>query len=85
MIKPGAIIIDVCINRGEDGSFVGEVDYENVARRLQLSPCSWGIGPMNDSQFWTHGHGLETKQLTGNSLKKTYAPRNPAGGMLDKP
>jgi methylenetetrahydrofolate dehydrogenase (NADP+)/methenyltetrahydrofolate cyclohydrolase len=46
-IKPGAIVIDVGINRLEDGSLCGDVDFEAV-RQLAgwITPVPGGVGPM---------------------------------------
>ena len=52
MIKPGAVIIDVGINRGEDGKLCGDVNYENVAPLASsITPVPGGIGPMTISQL----------------------------------
>ncbi len=46
-IKPGAIVIDVGINRLEDGSLCGDVDYD-AARETAgwITPVPGGVGPM---------------------------------------
>ncbi len=45
-VKPGAVVIDVGINRTEDG-LVGDVDFEPVAERARLiTPVPGGVGPM---------------------------------------
>ena len=47
MIKDGAIIIDVGINRLEDGSICGDVDFEEFKDRdCYLTPVPKGVGPM---------------------------------------
>ena len=47
MVKDGAIIIDVGINRLEDGSLVGDVDFENVSKKASwITPVPGGVGPM---------------------------------------
>jgi len=47
MIKKGAIVIDVGINRGADGRLVGDVDFEAVKESAGwLSPVPGGVGPM---------------------------------------
>lgn len=52
MIKPGAVIIDVGINRGQDGKLCGDVDYESVAPLASaITPVPGGIGPMTISQL----------------------------------
>ncbi len=46
-IKPGAIVIDVGINRLEDGRLVGDVDYDVAAQRAGwITPVPGGVGPM---------------------------------------
>ncbi|MGZ8209963.1 MAG: bifunctional 5,10-methylenetetrahydrofolate dehydrogenase/5,10-methenyltetrahydrofolate cyclohydrolase [Burkholderiales bacterium] len=47
MIKPGATVIDVGINRGADGKLVGDVDYEAVREIAgAVSPVPGGVGRM---------------------------------------
>ena len=47
MVKDGAVIIDVGINRGEDGKLTGDVDFENVERKASyITPVPGGVGPM---------------------------------------
>ncbi len=47
MIKDGAIIIDIGINRIADGSLVGDVDFENVSKKCSyITPVPGGVGPM---------------------------------------
>lgn len=46
-IKPGAVVIDVGINRLDDGTLVGDVDYEPAAERAGwITPVPGGVGPM---------------------------------------
>jgi methylenetetrahydrofolate dehydrogenase (NADP+)/methenyltetrahydrofolate cyclohydrolase len=46
-IKPGAIVLDVGINRTADGKLVGDVDYEAVAPVASaITPVPGGVGPM---------------------------------------
>ena len=47
MVKPGAVVIDVAINRGEDGKLCGDVDFENVAPLASaITPVPGGVGPV---------------------------------------
>ncbi len=47
MIKDGAIVIDIGINRIEDGSLVGDVDFKNVSPKCSyITPVPGGVGPM---------------------------------------
>ena len=46
-IKPGAIVIDIGINRQADGSLVGDIEYESAAERASwITPVPGGVGPM---------------------------------------
>lgn len=47
MIKPGAIVIDVGITRGEDNKLVGDVDFDSVKEVAgYITPVPGGVGPM---------------------------------------
>ena len=46
-IKPGAIVIDVGINRLENGKLVGDVEFETASQRASwITPVPGGVGPM---------------------------------------
>ena len=46
-IKPGAIVVDVGINRGDDGKLVGDVDFDAARERAGwITPVPGGVGPM---------------------------------------
>jgi methylenetetrahydrofolate dehydrogenase (NADP+)/methenyltetrahydrofolate cyclohydrolase len=47
MVKAGAIVIDVGINRGTDGKLCGDVDFESVKTVAgAITPVPGGVGPM---------------------------------------
>ena len=47
MVKEGAIVIDVGINRGKDGKICGDVDFEEVSKVASyITPVPGGVGPM---------------------------------------
>jgi len=47
MVKPGAVVIDVGINRLDDGKLCGDVDYEAVEPISEMiTPVPGGVGPM---------------------------------------
>lgn len=47
MIKDGAIIVDIGINRLDNGKLVGDVDFENVSKKSSyITPVPGGVGPM---------------------------------------
>jgi methylenetetrahydrofolate dehydrogenase (NADP+)/methenyltetrahydrofolate cyclohydrolase len=46
-IKPGAVVIDVGINRNEAGKLCGDVDYQEVSEKAgYITPVPGGVGPM---------------------------------------
>ena len=47
MIKDGAVVIDVGINRNSEGKLEGDVDFENVSKKASyITPVPGGVGPM---------------------------------------
>ena len=46
-VKPGAVVLDVGINRGEDGKLCGDVDFAAAGRNAsKITPVPGGVGPM---------------------------------------
>ncbi|AXX86591.1 bifunctional methylenetetrahydrofolate dehydrogenase/methenyltetrahydrofolate cyclohydrolase FolD [Malaciobacter marinus] len=47
MVKDGAVVVDIGINRLDNGKLVGDVDFENVSKKCKyISPVPGGVGPM---------------------------------------
>lgn len=47
MVKDGAVVLDVGINRMSDGKLCGDVDFDNVASKTSfITPVPGGVGPM---------------------------------------
>ena len=47
MVKDGAVVVDVGINRLDDGRLVGDVDFDEVAPKCSyITPVPGGVGPM---------------------------------------
>ncbi len=47
MVKNGAVVVDVGINRGEDGKLCGDVDFDEVCKKASfITPVPGGVGPM---------------------------------------
>ncbi len=47
MVKEGVVVIDVGINRRQDGTLCGDVDFEEVSKKASyISPVPGGVGPM---------------------------------------
>lgn len=78
MIKHGAVVIDVGINRLPDGSITGDVDFEGVSQKASaITPVPGGVGPMTVTMLLDntirsaerahalHGHRSATSVLNG--------------------
>ncbi|KRM99527.1 bifunctional 5,10-methylenetetrahydrofolate dehydrogenase/5,10-methenyltetrahydrofolate cyclohydrolase [Loigolactobacillus rennini] len=62
-IKPGAIVIDVGINRLANGKLAGDVDYASVARVARaLTPVPGGVGPMTSLMLFYQTVQLARRQ-----------------------
>jgi len=65
MVRDGAVVVDVGVNRTEDGKFVGDVDFEPVSQKAGwISPVPGGVGPMTIAMLL---------QNTLESAKRTVA------------
>ena len=55
MVKDGAVVIDVGINRNEEGKIVGDVDFETVSQKASyITPVPGGVGPMTIAMLMTN-------------------------------
>ncbi|MDD6251518.1 MAG: bifunctional 5,10-methylene-tetrahydrofolate dehydrogenase/5,10-methylene-tetrahydrofolate cyclohydrolase, partial [Oscillospiraceae bacterium] len=65
MVKEGAVVLDVGINRGEDGKLRGDVNYIEVSEKASaITPVPGGVGPMTIAM------------LMKNTLKATKLQNN---------
>jgi len=65
MVKEGAVVVDVGVNRLPDGSLCGDVDFEEVSKKVSwISPVPGGVGPMT------------VTMLLWNTLKATKMQHN---------
>ena len=47
MVRPGAVVVDVGMNRLPDGKLAGDVDFDAVSRVASaITPVPGGVGPM---------------------------------------
>ena len=55
MVKTGATVIDVGINRKEDGKLVGDVNFNEVSKKASyITPVPGGVGPMTVAMLMTN-------------------------------
>ncbi len=67
MVKDGAVVIDIGINRLEDGSLVGDVDFKRVAPKCSyITPVPGGVGPMTIAMLLSNT--LKATKEFGESL-----------------
>ena len=63
MVKEGAVVIDVGINRGEDGKLYGDVDFDEVSKIAgAITPVPGGVGPMTISMLMRNTLTAATKK-----------------------
>ncbi len=68
MVKEGAVVIDVGINRTPEGKIIGDVEFEAVSEKASyITPVPGGVGPMTIAMLMTNVVKA-TKQL--NEIKK---------------
>jgi len=68
MVKDGTIVVDVGINRIEDGSLVGDVDFDAVSKKCSfITPVPGGVGPMTIAMLLSNT--LESAQIRVKGLK----------------
>jgi methylenetetrahydrofolate dehydrogenase (NADP+)/methenyltetrahydrofolate cyclohydrolase len=68
-VKPGAVVIDVGINRMDDGRLVGDVGFEAAAKRASwITPVPGGVGPMTVATLMQNT--LEAAELADHVQKQ---------------
>ncbi len=66
MVKPGAWVIDVGINRLDSGKLVGDVDFESVSPRVHaITPVPGGVGRMTVAMLMKNTLTAAERQLAG--------------------
>jgi methylenetetrahydrofolate dehydrogenase (NADP+) / methenyltetrahydrofolate cyclohydrolase len=68
MVKPGAWVVDVGINRLDSGKLVGDVDFASVSLRAHaITPVPGGVGPMTVAMLMRNTLQAATRQLEARS------------------
>ena len=69
MVKPGVVIIDVGINRNEDGKLVGDVDFKEVEPIASyITPVPGGVGPMTIAMLMNNVIKAAKEQNNENTM-----------------
>lgn len=70
MVKEGAVVVDVGINRNDEGKLVGDVDFENVSGKTSfITPVPGGVGLMTVACLMENVFKATIRQL-GNSKEE---------------
>ena len=65
MVKPGAVVIDVGINRGDDGKLCGDVAFDEVEKVASyITPVPGGVGPMTITMLLKNTLSAARNQMT---------------------
>lgn len=65
MVKPGAVVIDVGINRGDDGKLCGDVSFDEVEKVASyITPVPGGVGPMTITMLLKNTLSAAKNQMT---------------------
>ena len=64
MVKEGAVVIDVGMNRKADGKLTGDIDFESVSKKASyITPVPGGVGPMTITMLLQNTLTAAKKQL----------------------
>ena len=75
MVKSGAVVIDVGINRLPDGHLVGDVDFEGVRQKAAyITPVPGGVGPMTVSMLLHNTVASAERIASRQSRTRAFAP-----------
>ena len=82
MVKPGAVVIDVGINRGADGKLHGDVNFAEAAEKAAyITPVPGGVGPMTRAMLITTLYRMSgSPAVTGENPYSDV----PAGSYYEK-
>jgi len=81
MVKPGAIVIDVGMNRDDAGKLCGDVDFAGVREvASHITPVPGGVGPMTITMLL-----MNTVESAERVLGKKQEQPGPGSGMAPKP
>ena len=68
MVKQGAVVIDVGINRNDEGKVCGDVDYDAVSKKASaITPVPGGVGPMTIAMLMHNTLIAAQNQLKGEN------------------
>ncbi len=67
MVREGAVVVDVGINRGEDGQIVGDCDFDDLIGKVSaITPVPGGVGPMTVAMLMVNTVQAYRHQVLGD-------------------
>ena len=64
MVKNGAVVVDVGMNRDENGKLCGDVDFESVEKKASfITPVPGGVGPMTITELLKNTYTAYTRHM----------------------
>jgi len=82
MVRTGAVVIDVGINRLSDGQLVGDVDFEGVRRKASyITPVPGGVGPMTVTMLLVNT--ISAAERAVGISRKEPQPVDDEAGLVD--
>lgn len=80
MVKTGAVVIDVGINRLENGKLVGDVDFDGVRERASfITPVPGGVGPMTVTMLLVNT--IASAERIAQGRMREFHPQGGASGL----
>lgn len=77
MVKTGAVVIDVGINRLPDGRITGDVDFEGVrAKASHITPVPGGVGPMTVTMLLDNTVAAAERSVASRDHSRLAEPRS---------
>lgn len=71
MVKEGAVVVDVGMNRNEQGKLCGDVDYEEVKEKASfITPVPGGVGPMTITELLENTIPGGTAPSSGRKIER---------------
>ena len=85
-VKPGAVVIDVGINRMDDGRLVGDVGFDAAAERASwITPVPGGVGPMTVATLMQNtleaAEAAEAHRRRGAAMRRCHDRHGKMPGM----
>jgi methylenetetrahydrofolate dehydrogenase (NADP+)/methenyltetrahydrofolate cyclohydrolase len=75
MVKTGAVVIDVGINRLPNGKLVGDVDFEGVSQKASyITPVPGGVGPMTVTMLLSNTIAAAERRMSAQAVAIMPSP-----------